>query len=48
LTAAPTFLLLQVTLDGVARITADRVAAPARFVDQCTPDVLRQLLSMLA
>jgi hypothetical protein len=34
-------------LEDVGRITADQVAALARFVDQCDPEVLRQLLSML-
>jgi hypothetical protein len=36
-----------VTLDDVARITADQVAALAGFVDQVNPDLLQQLLSML-
>ena len=43
-----TFLLRRVTLEDVARITAEQMAELARFVDQCNPDVLRQLLSMLA
>jgi len=30
-----------VTLDDVARITADQVAALVRFVDQVNPDVLQ-------
>jgi len=42
------FLLRRVTLDDVARITVDQVAALARFVDQCNPEVLRQTRSMLA
>jgi hypothetical protein len=42
------FLLRCVTLEDVGRITADQVAALARFVDQCNPEVLQQLLSMLA
>jgi len=42
------FLLRRVTLDDVAVITSEQVAALARFVDQVSPDVLQQLLSMLA
>jgi hypothetical protein len=42
------FLLRRVTLEDVARITADQTAELARFVDQCNPDVLQQILSMLA
>ena len=42
------FLLRRVTLEDVGRITSDQVAALARFVDQVNPDVLQQLLSMLA
>jgi len=42
------FLLRRVTLDDVARITVDQVAALARLVDQCNPEVLRQTRSMLA
>jgi hypothetical protein len=42
------FLLRRVTLDDVARITSDQVAALARFVAQVNPDVLQQILSMLA
>ena len=39
---------ISLTLDDVARITADQTAELARFVDQCNRDVLRQILSMLA
>jgi hypothetical protein len=46
--AFSTFLLRRVTLDDVARITAEQMAELARFVDQVNPDVLRQILSMLA
>jgi hypothetical protein len=49
--AFSTFLLRgtqSVTLDDVARITADQVAALAGFVDQINPDILQQVLSMLA
>jgi hypothetical protein len=42
------FLLRRVTLDDVGRITADQVAALARFVLQCSPDTLQQILSTLA
>ena len=42
-----TFLLRGVTLEDVARITAAQMAELARFVDQCSPDVLRQILSIL-
>jgi hypothetical protein len=42
------FLLRRVTLDDVARITAEQLAELARFVDQVNPDVLQQILSMLA
>jgi hypothetical protein len=41
-------LLRRVTLEDVARTTADQVAALAGFVDQVNPDVLQQLLSMPA
>jgi hypothetical protein len=41
------FLLRRVTLDDVARITAEQVAGLARFVEQCSPEVLQQLLSIL-
>jgi hypothetical protein len=37
-----------VTLDDVARITAEQLVELARFVDQVNPDVLQQILSMLA
>jgi len=37
-----------VTLEDVARITVDQMAELARFVDQCSPDVLQQIPSMLA
>jgi hypothetical protein len=37
-----------VTLEDAARITAEQMAELARFVVQCNPKVLRQLLSMLA
>ena len=46
--AFSTFLLRRVTLEDVARITADQTAELARFVEQCNPDALRQILSMLA
>ena len=46
--AFSTFLLRRVTLEDVARITAEQMAELARFVDQCSPDVLRQTRSMLA
>ena len=49
--AFSTFLLRAtrgVTLDDVTRITADQMAELARFVEQCNPDLLQQLLSMLA
>jgi len=46
--AFSTFLLRRVTLEDVGRITADQVAALARFVDQVNPEVLQQILSMLA
>jgi hypothetical protein len=42
------FLLRRVTLEDVARITADQMAELARFVAQVNPDVLQQILSMLA
>ena len=42
------FLLRRVTLEDVARITAQQLAELARFVDQVNPDVLQQILSMLA
>jgi len=42
------FLLRRVMLEDVARINAEQMAELARFVDQCNPDVLRQILSMLA
>ena len=41
-------LLRRVTLDDVARITAEQIAELARLVDQVNPDVLQQILSMLA
>jgi len=43
-----TFLLRRVTLDDVARITAEQLVELARFVDQVNPDVLQQILTMLA
>jgi hypothetical protein len=46
--AFSTFLLRRVTLDDVARITAEQMAELARFVAQCSPDTLQQVLSMLA
>jgi hypothetical protein len=49
--AFSTFLLRGtqgVTLDDVARITAEQLVELARFVDQVNPDVLQQILSMLA
>ena len=46
--AFSTFLLRRVTLEDVARITADQTAELARFVEQCNADALRQILSMLA
>jgi hypothetical protein len=49
--AFSTFLLRgtqSVTLDDVARITAEQFVELARFVDQVNPDVLQQILSMLA
>ena len=42
------FLLRRVTLDDVARISVEQLAELARFVEQCNPDVLQQVLSMLA
>ena len=42
------FLLRRVTLDDVARITAEQFVELARFVDQVNPDVLQQILTMLA
>jgi hypothetical protein len=42
--AFSTFLLRGVTLDDVARITADQPVELARFVDRVNPDVLQQLL----
>jgi hypothetical protein len=42
------FLLRRVTLYDVARTTGDEMADLARFVDQCGPDVLQRVLSMLA
>jgi hypothetical protein len=42
------FLLRRVTLEDVARISADQMAELARFVAQVNPDVLQQILSMLA
>ena len=41
------FLLRRVTLEDVARITADQTAELARFVAQCNPDVLQHILSVL-
>jgi len=41
------FLLRRVTLEDVARITADQTAELARFVAQCSPETLQQILSML-
>jgi len=38
----------RVTLEDVARTTAEQVAELARFVNQCNPDVLQRVLSMLA
>jgi hypothetical protein len=46
--AFSTFLLRRVTLEDVAGITADQMAELARFVAQVNPDVLQQILSMLA
>jgi hypothetical protein len=46
--AFSTFLLRRVTLDDVARITAEQLAELASFVAQCSPDTLQQILSMLA
>ena len=46
--AFSTFLLRRVTLDDVAGITAEQMAELARFVAQCSPDTLQQVLSMLA
>jgi hypothetical protein len=43
-----TSLLRRVTLEDVARITAEQLAELARFVDQVNPDLLQQILSMLA
>jgi hypothetical protein len=42
------FLLRRVTLEDVARISGDQMAELARFVAQVNPEVLQQLLSMLA
>jgi len=42
------FVLRRVTLDDVTRISAEQLAELARFVDQCSPDALQQILSMLA
>jgi len=42
------FLLRRVTLEDVGRITAEQLVELARFVDQVNPDVLPQILSMLA
>ena len=42
------FLLRRVTLEDASRITAEQMAELARFVDQVNPDVLQQVLSMLA
>jgi len=42
------FLLRRVTLEDVAGITADQTAQLARFVAQVSPEVLQQVLSMLA
>jgi len=38
----------RLTLEEVGRITAEQMAELARFVDQCNPDFLQQVLSMLA
>jgi hypothetical protein len=46
--AFSTFLLRRVTLDDVARITAEQLVELARFVDQANPDTLQQVLSMIA
>ena len=46
--AFSTFLHRRVTLDDIARITAEQTAELARFVDQCNPHALRQVLSVLA
>jgi hypothetical protein len=43
-----TFLLRRVTLEDVGRITAEQLAELARFVDQCNPDALRQVLAVPA
>jgi hypothetical protein len=42
------FLLRRVTLEDVARISVEQLVELARFVDQVNPDVLQQILSMLA
>ena len=42
------FLLRRVTLEDVARITADQAAELARFVAQRSPETLQQIRSMLA
>jgi hypothetical protein len=42
------FLLRRVTLEDVARISVEPLVELARFVDQVNPDVLQQILSMLA
>jgi hypothetical protein len=42
------FLLRRVTLDDVARISAEQMAELARFVVQVNPDLVQQILSMLA
>jgi len=46
--AFSTFLVRRVTLEDVGRITEEQMAELASFVNQCNPDALRQVLSMLA
>ena len=46
--AFSTFLHRRVTLEDVGRITAEQMGELARFVDQVNPDVLQQVLSILA
>jgi hypothetical protein len=42
------FLHRRVALEDVGRITAEQLVELARFVDQVNPEVLQQVLSMLA
>jgi hypothetical protein len=42
------FLLRRVTQDDVVRISAEQMVELARFVAQCSPDTLQQILAMLA